>query len=920
MKEIKASVIMPVYNAENYLEQCLDSLLCQTLKDIEIICVDDGSLDKSPDILKRYAEADSRIKLIFQKNMYAGVARNRGLAAAAGKYVIFLDSDDFFAPNMLESTVAAAENHGADIVLFGGRRYDNLNKTTGAPMDFLRTDLMPKSEVFTPQEAGANLFAMSNPAPWCKLYSRSFITAERLQFQALPNANDYYFTMCSLALAEKITAVRQELVFYRVNNTASTQGSKHKSPLNFLAAINALYCELESRGIFEAFQTAFRYSALSSIVRNLATVSSDEARLQILEALETEPYSRLPLAEMPGDAEKTKMVHVYSRQLETAMAWYRRTAPKKAAEPVPVVVNDNGINPPPQDLRGGISASVIIPVYNTEDYLDEMLGSITGQTLQNIEIICINDGSTDGSLEKLKSLAQKDSRIRLFTQENAGLSATRNAGIDRARGKYIYFMDSDDVLDANALLEATAVMDEKELDALYFDADTFYETPALERELANYKNAYMRSRSYDGVYDGATLMRLFMAEDKVLASACMQVLKTDFLRENNIRFIENIIYEDNAFSFAVMLKGRRTSHMQRAYFHRRIRGNSIITKAVTFNNSFSYYVAFRDMVQTYCDSKPFLSKENSEAAESEIMAILRSAQQSYAKLEHEYDKSELGMRLNYRAFCYLVITGAISITAGIKRRELIQEKDRLKGEAADLKEIFARLKNYITARFDIKLEGDAADWQTAEISDPRARQTQPAWFQKGGCGRIIQSSKEAIDIKLKINTPGKLQITLRGEDVRGDNAQRIDCFIDLKSAAVNGMPIIDLPQAVSYAKPVVYKANVKAGDTIALHAEWGPRWAGEPGGSQTAELQDEIAALRQANKTQKEKLDALKKKSKAQNKKLDEMRNKNAELDMKNKAQEKKIKALNSCVPMRLGKALTRPLRKLKKLLKLPGN
>ena len=102
----KISVIIPVYNAEKYLEKCLDSILQQTFREIEVICGDDGSQDASKQILRRYASQDARVIVVEQKNMYAGVARNRGMELAKGKYLIFLDADDFFHPDMLRRASA----------------------------------------------------------------------------------------------------------------------------------------------------------------------------------------------------------------------------------------------------------------------------------------------------------------------------------------------------------------------------------------------------------------------------------------------------------------------------------------------------------------------------------------------------------------------------------------------------------------------------------------------------------------------------------------------------------------------------------------------------------------------------------------------------------------------------------------------
>ena len=117
------SVIIPCYNAEKYLKQCLDSVINQTLRDIEIICVDDESSDGTLDILTEYQKKDSRLKVITQKNAGAGDARNTGLRLAKGTYLSFLDSDDFFELNMLQEAYNLAELNQADFVVFNSDQY-----------------------------------------------------------------------------------------------------------------------------------------------------------------------------------------------------------------------------------------------------------------------------------------------------------------------------------------------------------------------------------------------------------------------------------------------------------------------------------------------------------------------------------------------------------------------------------------------------------------------------------------------------------------------------------------------------------------------------------------------------------------------------------------------------------------------------
>ena len=124
MKQPLVSVIIPVYNGENYLSQCLDSVLAQTIKGLEVICVDDGSSDSSLEILESYAQRHACFKILHQDNMFAGAARNRGMSIASGKYLAFLDCDDFVEPEYLERLTELCEKYQADIGLCSADRYD----------------------------------------------------------------------------------------------------------------------------------------------------------------------------------------------------------------------------------------------------------------------------------------------------------------------------------------------------------------------------------------------------------------------------------------------------------------------------------------------------------------------------------------------------------------------------------------------------------------------------------------------------------------------------------------------------------------------------------------------------------------------------------------------------------------------------
>lgn len=128
INKIKVSVIVPVYNVEKYLKEAMDCIINQTLKEIEIICVDDGSTDSSLDILNKYADKDNRIIILEQENQGAGVARNTGLDIARGEYLSFLDPDDFFELTLLEEFYEKAISCDADIVVCGLNTYDETKK------------------------------------------------------------------------------------------------------------------------------------------------------------------------------------------------------------------------------------------------------------------------------------------------------------------------------------------------------------------------------------------------------------------------------------------------------------------------------------------------------------------------------------------------------------------------------------------------------------------------------------------------------------------------------------------------------------------------------------------------------------------------------------------------------------------------
>lgn len=237
------SVIVPIYQVEAYLPRCLDSILAQTMRDYELILVNDGTKDNCPQIMDAYAAKDSRIRLVHKENGGLSSARNAGLEIARGKYVAFVDSDDYIAPTLLEDTVHAAEETEADQVLFNYRLVDE----NGEHEPYLKFE----DEVIDLQKLGLAQYFYRYWMPyrhgqeaWSKLYRRSIIEEHALRYA--PNhevfAEDTLFSAMYLLHTKKIAALSKAYVYY-VQRGGSLMAMKKPNLARRLMTLSVRFCE-----------------------------------------------------------------------------------------------------------------------------------------------------------------------------------------------------------------------------------------------------------------------------------------------------------------------------------------------------------------------------------------------------------------------------------------------------------------------------------------------------------------------------------------------------------------------------------------------------------------------------------------------------------------------------------------------------
>lgn len=233
MDQPKVSIVIPIYNVEKYLRQCLDSVLNQTLKEIEIICVNDGSKDSSLAIIQEYEAKDSRIKIIDKENSGYGHSMNCGFAMATGEYVGIVESDDYADLNMFEVLYERAKKHNLDVVKSGYYLYYSTPSERNEKVEIVskvieNQTICPRNDFKSKMEM-VEFFNMK-PTIWSAIYRKDFLESNKIKFNETPGASyqDASFNFKVWACAERIQLMQDAFLHYRQDNENSSVNSKGK--------------------------------------------------------------------------------------------------------------------------------------------------------------------------------------------------------------------------------------------------------------------------------------------------------------------------------------------------------------------------------------------------------------------------------------------------------------------------------------------------------------------------------------------------------------------------------------------------------------------------------------------------------------------------------------------------------------------
>ncbi len=349
-----------------------------------------------------------------------------------------------------------------------------------------------------------------------------------------------------------------------------------------------------------------------------------------------------------------------------------------------------------------IIVSVIIPVYNVEPYLRECLDSVISQTCRDIEIICVDDGSTDSSSVILEEYAAADPRIVLIQQENRGLSEARNAGVKSARGKYLFFLDSDDCLEADALQILSKEMEQRDLDFLCCNAvafgDTYTDALAASKMYFSY---LLREMDENRLFTGQELFRDFYTNPKnrLIAPPWAGMISRSFFLEQGLWFYPGIIHEDELWTFSVLMKAKRVGCLDRNLIRYRIRESSVTHHSPPSRKAYGLYICIRE-AQRILESPGVSLEEGMQSPINQfIIRLQKKAIYQYRSCSREEKEAVRSLSQNESLFESLIVypssledriteTGAKRTQDSIKwKQERIkweQEKNKWKSAVEEL--------------------------------------------------------------------------------------------------------------------------------------------------------------------------------------------------------------------------------------------
>ena len=509
------SIIVPIYNTEKYLHECLDSILNQSYINFEVLLINDGSTDSSGTICQEYVERDSRFRYFEKDNGGVASARNLGLERSEGTYITFIDSDDWVEFKYLEVLYTALKENDTDVAISTYKRFaqdgvfylrsysreddEFLNLGTRSRDSFL--EILPRLG-----ELDHSFYSISS-----KLIKRKII-GNLLFDEQVSYAEDLNFFFHLYLGVESVVYVRDYTYIYRTHDASTSQNVNELKALQELEIYKSMFQQIDRMGL----PTFYYFKRMENVVTYRISGFPTSKAIREYESFVSEVRERV----------------TYQQPL----------------------------------------ISLIVPIYNVENYLWSCLDSIAKQTYSNIEILLVNDGSPDGSAAICQEFVARDSRFRYIEKENGGLSDARNAGIAEAKGEFISFVDSDD------WIELTYVEDLYRA-ALFNDAEVVVSNYQEFHQERNVYLIHIFDDYYETHYSGEeVIQQLPLLERKDLSFKTSWGILFARRLFDTISFPKGKTIEDTRTNYRLFAESCRSTYIHKALYNYRVGVDSISSR------------------------------------------------------------------------------------------------------------------------------------------------------------------------------------------------------------------------------------------------------------------------------------------------------------------------------------------------------
>lgn len=553
---VDVSVIVPVYNGEKYLNQCLDSISNQTLENIEIICINDGSSDNTSSILKKYSSKDNRFKIITTENRGQGCARNTALNEAVGKYISFVDADDWIESDSLELLYKKAESDNLDMVFFQMVNYmqlsDNFVSTDLYNIKSFENNAIDEHVTFNHNNTQKFLFEIP-VGPVSKFYNRQFIESNNLRFPEGMYFEDNAFFYNAYFHCKKAGFLKKQL-YYRRRHEESVTQTFDESKFDIVKAANEVLEVFANHSMYDVYKGDVINHTFSMLLEWFRK-SPLNIRQKFYENIK---YGFMGFSDLKKDFNENLNCEykiIFSTVLDNN--FYLDFLCDYKLKTTDYVIY-NGKN---EFLKGSdeyleykstlmkkFKISVVIPIYNNERFIHRTLMSIENQSfgIENIEVLMVDDNSNDNTCEVIRQYCDKyEGFTSIHIKEGTGSPGTpRNIGLLESSSDYVIFLDHDDLFEIDALEKLYRTITENDCDFVYGTYASIDIDKPTKIVYPNEKHGY-----FESLWENKRSIAF------PPPSIWTRLFKRDLLIDNNILF-PTILGEDAVFISKVLFNAK----------------------------------------------------------------------------------------------------------------------------------------------------------------------------------------------------------------------------------------------------------------------------------------------------------------------------------------------------------------------------